>query len=228
MADFLERTKLVLNNIESIKGKKVLIAGVGGVGGYTLEALVRSGIENISIIDADVFMTSNLNRQILATIDTVGKKKVDVAFDRAKSINPNVNITKYDFFYDETTKDKIDISKYDYVIDAIDSVKSKVLLISEAKKYNVPIISCMGTGNKTSTVYYVDDIYNTSICPLAKTMRKELKDAGIDSLKVVYSKEAPIKPQKDDSGKVVVGSVSFSPAIAGLTIAAEVIKELLQ
>ena len=221
---------LVGEKIEQLKSAKVLVCGLGGVGGYALEALARAGVEFIDVLDADVFTASNLNRQILATVDTVGKRKTDVAKARVLAINPSCKVNAFDFFYLPETADKIDLTAYNYVIDAIDTVTAKLELITRAKRAGVNIISCMGTGNKLGTSYEVADIYETSVCPLAKVMRKELKARGIDHLKVVYSKEEPIIPADTptESGRHIPGSISYSPAIAGLVLAAEVIKDLIK
>jgi len=227
MEDFLSRTRMIVKDIDNLKEKKVLVCGIGGVGGYVVESLVRSGIGNIDIVDSDVFSQTNLNRQIYATLNSVGKNKVDVAKERILTINKDCVVNTFNLFYSKDTENVIDISKYDYIVDAIDSVSSKLLLIENAKKNNVPIISSMGTGNKLSTNYEVADIYKTSVCPLAKVMRHELKKRNIDHLKVVYSKDEPIEIEKEENKKQVPGSICFSPAIAGFTISAEVIKDLL-
>ena len=229
MEELFERSKLILGDkIDKLKSAKVLVCGLGGVGGYVLEALVRAGVGMLGLLDADVFAASNLNRQILATTDTIGKKKTDVAKERALSINSDCKVEVFDLFYLPETADKVDLSRYDYVVDAIDTVAAKLELITRAKRAGVNIISCMGTGNKLGTHFEVADIYKTSVCPLAKVMRKELKARGIDHLKVVYSKEEPIIPADTptEAGRHIPGSISYSPAIAGLVLAAEVIKDL--
>lgn len=190
MEELFERSKLVLGDkIDKLKSAKVLVCGLGGVGGYVLEALVRAGVGTLGLLDADVFSASNLNRQILATSDTIGKKKTDVAKVRALSINPDCKVEVFDLFYLPETADKVDLSRYDYVVDAIDTVTAKLELITRAKRAGVNIISCMGTGNKLGTHFEVADVFKTSVCPLAKVMRKELKARDIKDLKVVYSKE---------------------------------------
>ena len=221
---------LVGEKIEQLKSARVLVCGLGGVGGYVLEALVRAGVGNIDVLDADVFAPSNLNRQILATVETIGRKKTDVAKARALAVNPECNVNAFDFFYLPETADKVDLSRYDYIVDAIDTVTAKLELVTRAKRAGVNIISCMGTGNKLGTSYEVADVFKTSVCPLAKVMRKELKARGIDHLKVVYSKEEPVIPADTptESGRHIPGSISYSPAIAGLVLAAEVIKDLIK
>ena len=231
MEELFERSKLILGDkIDKLKSAKVLVCGLGGVGGYVLEALVRAGVGTLGLLDSDVFSASNLNRQILATTDTIGKKKTDVAKERALSINPDCKVEVFDLFYLPETADKVDLSRYDYVVDAIDTVTAKLELITRAKRAGVNIISCMGTGNKLGTHFEVADVYKTSVCPLAKVMRKELKARGIDHLKVVYSKEEPVIPADTptESGRHIPGSISYSPAIAGLVLAAEVIKDLIK
>ncbi len=223
------RTSYVIgkDNVEKLSKVKVAIFGLGGVGGYVAEALVRSGIENFALIDFDEVTISNLNRQIIATKSTIGKKKVDVMKERMLDINEHANIDLFPFFYNEETKDEIDLTTYDYIIDAIDSIKSKVLLIKTATENNIPIISSMGTGNKLDpSKLVVTDIYKTSICPLAKVMRHELRKIGITKLKVVYSLEEP-HIHEDNSDKRTVGSTAFVPSSAGLLIASEVIKDLI-
>jgi len=228
METMYTRTEMLIgDSIDKIKNSKVIVFGVGGVGGYAVESLARVGIGSIDIVDSDCFSISNLNRQILATIDTVGKKKVDVAKDRIKSINPNCIVNSYDMFYDASNKDQIDLTKYDYVIDAIDTVTSKLLLIEFCKANNINIISSMGTGNKIDCNFKVADIYKTNVCPLAKVMRKELKTRGIKDLKVVYSEDEVILPSNVEN-KRIPGSISYAPAIAGLLISSEVIKDLIK
>ena len=229
MEELFERSKLILGDkIDKLKSAKVLVCGLGGVGGYVLEALVRAGVGTLGLLDSDVFSASNLNRQILATTDTIGKKKTEVAKERALSINPDCKVEVFDLFYLPETADKVDLSRYDYVVDAIDTVTAKLELITRAKRAGVNIISCMGTGNKLGTHFEVADVYKTSVCPLAKVMRKELKARDIKDLKVVYSKEEPIIPAETptEAGRHIPGSISYSPAIAGLVLAAEVIKDL--
>ena len=209
----------------------VAIFGVGGVGGYALEALVRSGVESIYIIDPDTVSESNINRQIIATSRTVGRYKVDVAKERAEEINPNVKITTDIKFYSADNAHEIDLSAFDYVIDAIDSVSSKIELITRATAADVPIISSMGAGNKLDpTAFKVADIYKTSVCPLARVMRTELRRRGIKKLKVVYSEEEPMKCVADEENPEIKrhapGSIAFVPSVVGLIIAGEVIKDI--
>ena len=229
MEELYSRTEMLLGTkIDKLKSAKILVCGLGGVGGYALEALARAGVEQIDVLDSDVFAASNLNRQILATTDTIGRRKTEVAKERVLSINPNCKIEVFDFFYLPETADKVDLSRYDYIIDAIDTVTAKLELITRAKRAGVNIISSMGTGNKLGTNFEVADVYKTSVCPLAKVMRKELKARGIDHLKVVYSKEEPIVPDDTptEAGRHIPGSISYAPAIAGLVLASEVIKDL--
>ncbi len=229
MEDMFSRTKmLVCDKIDRLKGASVLVCGLGGVGGYALEALARAGVGRLGLLDADVFSASNLNRQILATVDTVGRKKTEVARERVLAINPNCKVEVFDIFYLPETADKVDLASYDYVVDAIDTVTAKLELITRAKAQGVKINSCMGTGNKLGTSFEVADVYKTSVCPLAKVMRKELKARGVKDLKVVYSKEEPIIPKDTpaEAGRHIPGSISYAPAIAGLLLAAEIIKDL--
>ncbi len=220
---------LIGDKIENLKSAKVLVCGVGGVGGYVVEGLARAGVGTIDVLDNDVFSPSNLNRQILATTATIGRKKTEVAIERIKSINPDCKSKAYDMFYLQDTADKVDLFLYDYVVDAIDTVSAKLTLIVKANEAGTKVISCMGTGNKLSTCFEVSDVYKTSVCPLAKVMRKELKARGIKRLKVVYSKEEPVIPKDTptEKGRHIPGSISFAPALAGMTLASEVIKDLI-
>ena len=237
MEKFL-RTEMLIGTeaIEKLKNSRVAVFGIGGVGGYALEALVRAGVGEIDIIDSDEVAVSNINRQILATTETVGQKKVDVAEARAKAINPDVKINKFPIFYLPDTAHLFDFSNYDYVIDAIDTVSGKMELVKRAKEANVPIICSMGTGNKLDpTAFEVEDIHKTSVCPLAKVMRGLCKKEGIKHLKVVYSKEIPQTPhttetveQKGNSGRISPASCSFVPPVAGFILAGEVIKDLIK
>ena len=203
--------------------------GVGGVGGFVCEGLVRAGIGAIDIVDKDIVALSNLNRQLIALHSTVGKNKVDVLEERLKDINKNLIIKKYKCFFLPETSDTFDFREYDYVVDAIDTVTGKIELILKANEAGVPIISAMGAGNKLDpTAFQVSDIYKTSVCPLARVMRRELKKRGVEKLKVVYSKEEPIKPQFEEGEEVVPGSVSFVPPALGLIIAGEVVKDLIR
>ena len=246
MLDRFSRTQLVFGKeaMDRLKGSRVAVFGVGGVGGYTVEALARSGVGAIDIIDDDKVCLTNINRQIIATGKTVGKYKVDVAKERIEEINPDCKVTAFRTFYMPETADQFDFTKYDYVVDAIDTVTGKIALIENAKKAGTPIISSMGAGNKVDpTAFEVADIYKTSVCPLARVMRYELKRRGIKKLKVVYSKEKPIPPIADEdpngengclsmadkvAGKrQVPGSTAFVPSVAGLIIAGEVIKDII-
>lgn len=229
MNDLYQRTQLLIgSDMDKIKSAKVLLFGVGGVGGYVLEMLVRAGVGHIDIVDGDTINPTNLNRQILATCNTIGKRKVDVAKDRVLSINPDCNISTYCMFYLPENKDEISFEGYDYIIDCIDTVSAKLDIIARAKSLNIPIISCMGTGNKLGTNFEVADIYSTSVCPLAKVVRKELNSRGIKDVKVVYSKEAPRKVVVDDKdGRHSPASICYAPAIAGTLLASEVIKDII-
>lgn len=242
------RTELLLGakGMENLKNAKVAVFGIGGVGSFTAEALARSGVGSITLIDDDKVCLTNINRQLIATRKTIGKPKVDVMKERILDINPKANVETYQTFYSLETADIIDFAKYDYVIDAIDTVSAKLLLIEKAKAANTPVISSMGAGNKLDpTLFEVTDIYKTSICPLAKVMRHELRKRGISSLKVVYSKEPAMKPieNEDDncnvkcvcppgtvrkctSRKQIPGSISFVPSVVGLIIAGEVVKDI--
>ena len=210
--------------IEKLAKTRVAVFGVGGVGSYTVEALARAGIGAIDLIDSDVFNVTNINRQLYATHKTIGQYKVDVARERIADINPDCKVTAHKTFYLPENADEIDLSQYDYIVDAIDTVAAKVELIVRANKAGIKIISSMGTGNKLHPeMFEIADIYKTSVCPLAKVMRTRLKKEGIKKLKVVYSKEEPIK--NDDN---IIGSVPFVPSVAGLIIASEVTKDLLR
>lgn len=213
-------------NIEKLKNKHIAVIGVGGVGGYVVEALVRCGIGQITIVDNDSINISNLNRQIIALHSTIGKKKVDVFKNRILDINPNCIVNSLDLFLDDNTIDKIFNNKFDYVIDAIDSINSKLLLINYCYKNNIPIISSMGTGNKLNPLdLKICDISKTHTCPLAKKVRVELRKLGIKKLKVAFSTEQPLKNTNNISN--LIGSTSFVPSCAGLIIASEVIKDIL-
>ena len=219
-----ERTALLLGkaSVERLARKRVAVFGVGGVGGFVCEGLVRAGIK-------DTVALSNLNRQLIALHSTVGKNKVDVLEERLKDINKNLIIKKYKCFFLPETSETFDFREYDYVVDAIDTVTGKIELILKAKEAGVPIISAMGAGNKLDpTAFQVSDIYKTSVCPLARVMRRELKKRGVEKLKVVYSKEEPIKPQFEEGEEVVPGSVSFVPPALGLIIAGEIVKDLIR
>ncbi|MFR4986290.1 MAG: ThiF family adenylyltransferase [Lachnospirales bacterium] len=244
--DILTRTEILIGkeNIEKLKNSSVIIFGVGGVGSFCVEAIARCGVSNIHIVDDDTISITNINRQIIATHSTIGKDKTEVVKQRILDINPNANVTISKIFYTKDTVNTIDLSKYDYVIDAIDTISSKILLVEEATKLNIPIISSMGTGNKLDpTKFVVSDIYKTSMCPLAKVMRYELKKRGIKKLKVVYSTEKPIKPapinidknakstspfRDTNKRRETPGSISFVPSVAGLIIASQVINDILK
>ena len=225
------RTELLIGKkgIGKLKNSKVALFGLGGVGSYVLEACVRVGIGNFVLVDKDEVDITNLNRQIIATRKTIGKPKVEVAKERILEINPEANVEIYQEFFMPETKGILDES-IDYIVDAVDTVTAKIELVVRANKLNIPIISSMGTGNKLDpTKFEVADIYKTSVCPLAKVMRKELKTRGIKKLKVVYSKEEPIKRQANNElRKQVPASISFVPSVAGLIIAGEVIKDILE
>ena len=219
------------DNIQKLNQAHVIVFGVGGVGGYVVEALVRSGIGHITIVDNDVISLSNLNRQIIATQETIGQKKVDVMKKRILSIHPECDVTTLDMFYLPETADQIDLSQYDYVVDAIDTITSKIELAVRCDQ-KIPLISSMGTGNKINpALLQVGDIYKTSVCPLAKVMRRELKKRRVKHLKVVYSQELPMKPFESDEithKRTIPGSTAFVPSSAGLLIASEVVKDLLK
>jgi len=232
MENQFSRTELLIGKegIEKLKNAKVAVFGIGGVGSYVVEALVRSGVENFILVDNDEISITNLNRQIIATQNTIGKSKVVVAKSRILEINPNANVEIYQEFFMPDSKDIID-DTVSYVVDAIDTVTAKIELVVRANKLNIPIISSMGTGNKLDpTRFEVTDIYKTSVCPLAKVMRKELKSRDIKKLKVVYSKEEPVKLNtlEDTNKKQIPASISFVPSVAGLIVAGEVIKDILK
>lgn len=234
MEEKYQRTAMLLGekNIEKLGSSSVLLFGVGGVGSFAAEALARAGVGKIGLCDNDTVSVSNLNRQLVALESTVGQKKVDVMARRIKDINKDIEVVTYPCFFSLETADKFNFSEYNYIVDAIDTVTSKLLLVKTAKELNVPIISCMGTGNKLDpTALTVTDIKKTSGCPLARVMRRELKALGIDSLKVVYSTEQPLKPLFQPEGEVrraTPGSVSFVPSAAGIIAAGEVIKDLIK
>lgn len=228
MDKFLRTIALVGEGaFNKLKNSRVAIFGIGGVGGYTLEALVRSGVGAVDIIDGDTVNVTNINRQIIATVDTVDMPKVDAAKERLLNINPDLKINTYNLFYGDDTADIINFASFDYVIDAIDDVKAKTLIAVKCKEAGVPLISSMGFGNKMEpTMIEVSDIKKTSVCPLARTMRRRLKDAGITELKVVYSKEEP-KVGLNPDGTRILASIAFVPSAAGLVIASEVVKDII-
>lgn len=233
MIDQFSRTELLIgeDSIQKLQNSRVAIFGIGGVGGYTVEALARSGVGTLDLIDNDSVCITNLNRQIIATHKTLGQNKVDVAKERALDINPNIKINTYNTFYNNESQHLFKFSKYDYIVDAIDTVEGKLSLIENAKKYNIPIICAMGAGNKMDpTKFEVTDISKTTVCPLARVIRNELKKRHIKKVKVVFSTEPPIKPQKTEEEsykKTIPGSNAFVPPVVGLIIAGEVIKDLI-
>lgn len=225
------RTEMLLGEegVLRLSNARVAVFGVGGVGGYAAEALVRAGVGAIDLVDLDRVSLSNINRQIIATHHTVGQFKTEAMKERALSINPEIKVTCHSFFFDEATKCQLDFTKYDYIIDAIDSLGAKIELIATAYEAGVPIISAMGAGNKLDpTLFEVSDISKTSVCPLARAVRTSLRKRGINHLKVVYSKEEPVVPPiVSDGVKIrVPGSVSFVPSVMGLILAGEVIKDI--
>ena len=248
MLNAFSRTQLVFGQaaMEKLESARVAVFGVGGVGGYTVEALARSGIGTLDLIDDDRVCLTNINRQILATRKTVGRYKVDAAAERVADINPKCTVNTYKTFYLPETKGQFDFRQYDYVVDAIDTVSGKIALVLEAQAAGTPIISCMGAGNKIDpSAFRVADIYETSVCPLARVMRRELRKRGVSALKVVYSEEKPIRPLEDMSvgcrshcicppdtarhctdRRDIPGSTAFVPSVAGLIIAGEVVKDL--
>ncbi|MDO4943155.1 MAG: tRNA threonylcarbamoyladenosine dehydratase [Lachnospiraceae bacterium] len=240
MQNQFSRTELLIGKekMQRLSNARVAVFGVGGVGGYVVEALARSGIGTLDIIDDDKVSLTNINRQVIATWSTVGRYKVEVAKERILDIHPNCVVHTYRLFYTPDTKDQFDFAQYDYVVDAIDTVTGKIALIMQAKEAGTPIISAMGAGNKLNpAAFEVTDIYKTSVCPLAKVMRRELKKRGIKKLKVVYSKEKPLTPVVDDdaevelkgtAGRIAPGSIAFVPPVVGLIIAGEVVKDLIE
>lgn len=248
MLNQFSRTSLLLGDdaMEKLASARIAVFGIGGVGSYTAEALARSGVGTIDLIDDDKVCITNINRQLIATHSTVGKMKIEVMKERILDINPKTNVILHHCFFDSQTADHFDFSDYTYVIDAIDTVTSKLVLIECCREVNTPVISCMGAGNKLDpTRFEVDDIYNTSICPLARVMRRELRRRGIDHLKVVYSKETAAEPLEDVKNsckyhcvcppgttrkctirRQVPGSISFVPSVAGLILAGEVINDI--
>lgn len=223
--DIFKRSRILIGkeNLNKLKKSHVAVFGLGGVGSAAVEALVRSGIGKFSIFDGDNVNFSNINRQIIATNSSVGLSKVEVEKNRILDINPEADVIGHKVFYKEENKDEFDFKNYDYIIDAIDMVSSKLLIIKKATESNIPIISCMGTGKKLDpTKFEVTDIYKTSVCPLARVMRRELKKLNVKKLKVVYSKEQPIAMNSDE-----IGSISFVPPVAGFILASEVVKSLI-
>ncbi len=228
-----QRTKMLIGNdaVEQLKKSKVMIFGIGGVGSYVAEALARAGVGELVLIDKDVVSKSNINRQLIALNSTVGKAKVNVMKERIFDINPNIQVTSIEKFCLPENVDEFFENKADYVVDAVDTVSAKLALAEKCKELNIPIISAMGAGNKLNPQdFMVSDIYDTKVCPLCKVMRRELKKRGIESLKVVYSQEEPVKSGEIDqeSGKSIPGSISFVPSTMGLIIAGETIKDLIK
>lgn len=229
MPEQFTRTELLLGQeaMDRLRHSHVAVFGIGGVGGYVAEALARAGIGRLDLIDHDKVSITNINRQIIASFDTIGKDKADVMKDRIMSVNPNAAVSVFKCFYLPENADAFDLGKYSYVVDAVDTVTAKIELAVRAKEAGVPVISCMGTGNKLNPFRFeIADIYSTSVCPLAKVMRRELRKRNIPRLKVLYSKEEPIKNYLSMQGRAIPGSVSFVPSAAGLIIASEVVKEL--
>ena len=240
MPDRFARTKLLLgpDAMGVLADSRVAVFGIGGVGGYVVEALTRSGVGALDLIDKDHVDITNLNRQIIATTSTIGRSKVEVAKERILDINPACSVTTYERFFLPETANEFDFSRYSYVVDAVDTIAAKLQLVEQAHAAGVPVISAMGAGNKLDpTRFEVTDIAKTSVCPLAKVMRRELRKRGIEHLKVVYSQEAPIKPRAQDTEsqevgseqqrrKLETGSVAFVPPVVGFIIAGEVIKDL--
>lgn len=224
------RTELLIGKegLSKLKDSKVAIFGIGGVGSFVVEALARAGVQNFVLVDKDVVSISNINRQLIATYDTIGKSKVEVSKQRILSINPNAHIEAYEEFFLPGNSNILDNS-ITYIVDCIDTVTAKIELVMQAQELNIPIISSMGTGNKLDpTKFEITDIYKTQVCPLAKVMRKELKARNIKHLKVLYSREEPIKTGAiSENGKAIPGSISFVPSVAGLIIAGEVVKDLI-
>lgn len=226
MPDQFTRTRMLLgpNAIEKLRDARVIVFGLGGVGGHAAEALARAGVGSIDVVDKDEVDITNLNRQAIALHSTVGRPKVEVAKERILDINPNCLVTTHQTFFLPETADQFDFAQYDYVIDAIDTVTAKIQLVMQAQTAGTPIICCMGTGNKLDpTRLEVSDIYKTKVCKLAKVVRQELRKRGVKSLKVVYSQEEPIPPME---GGRTPASISFVPSVAGLILAGEAIKDI--
>lgn len=226
MENIYTRTEMLIGDgVEKLKRASVAVFGCGGVGSFVCEALARAGVGNITVVDADTVAPSNLNRQLIATVDTVGRPKAEAERERILSINPECSVTSLEMFYGADNADLVDLSRFDYVCDAIDTVTSKLVLIEKCVSSGVKIISSMGTGNKLDpTRFEIADISKTTVCPLARVMRRELRARGINHLKVLYSKEEPRKPGVE--GRRVPASISFVPGAAGLIIAGEIIRDL--
>lgn len=226
MNNQFSRTKMLIGTeaLDKLSNASVAVFGIGGVGGFVVEALARVGVGKLDLIDNDEVNETNINRQIIALHSTIGKSKVEVAKDRVLDINPEANVRIYKKFFTPENSTEFDFSQYNYVVDAIDSVTSKIELVLKCQEKNVPIISCLGTGNKLRPeMFEIADIYKTSVCPLAKVMRTELKKRGVKKLKVLFSKETPIKK----TGQRIPSSISFVPSVAGLIIAGEVVRDLI-
>lgn len=231
MINQFSRTELLIGAeaMKLLASKRVAVFGVGGVGGYVVEALVRSGVGEIDLIDNDKISLTNLNRQLIALHSTIGRDKVEVLGERIKDINPDCKVHAHNCFYLPENSNEFDFTQYDYVVDAVDTVTAKIQLVMQAREAETPIISSMGAGNKMNPAEFeVTDIYKTSVCPLAKVMRHELKKRNVRKLKVVYSKETPIKPYEGEEDNCKAGSTAFVPSVAGLIIASEVIKDLIK
>ena len=237
MLNQFSRTELLIGKegVEKLQKVKVAIFGIGGAGSFVVEGLVRAGVSNFVLIDNDIISLTNLNRQIIASHKTIGKNKVDVAKERILEINPEAKVNTFQEFFMPDSEKNIITEDLDYVVDCVDTVTAKLEIIMQCEKLNIPVISAMGTGNKLDpSRFEITDIYKTSVCPLAKVMRKELRNRNINSLKVIYSKEEPIKPtdysdmeEENTAKKFVPGSISFVPSVAGLMIAGEVVKDLI-
>ncbi|MBE6536315.1 MAG: tRNA threonylcarbamoyladenosine dehydratase [Ruminococcaceae bacterium] len=232
MSERNKRTSMLIGEeaLEALKSSRVAVFGLGGVGGHALEALVRAGVGAVDIFDNDTVSESNINRQIIATYETLGKYKTDAFEERIRSINPDCSVTKHTAFVTKEKAAEMSFSSYSYVIDAIDTVSAKIAIAERCEKEGVPLISSMGTGNKLdASKFEITDIYKTSVCPLARVMRAELKKRGVKGLKVLYSREEPIKPRESAEGgkKPAPASISFVPSVAGLLIAGEVVRDII-
>lgn len=233
MQDIFKRTEMLIGaeGIKKLSKSKIALFGVGGVGGYAAEMLARCGVGCIALIDNDTVCETNINRQIIANINTVGRLKTEVMKERILSVNPSADVEIHNCFFLPENSDKFDFTRYDYVIDAVDTVTAKIEIITKAQKDGIPVISCMGTGNKLDpSLLKIDDIYNTSVCPLARVMRSQLRKRGVKSLKVLFSTEPPHTPSfQDDCGvrRSVPGSIAFVPSAAGILIAGEVIRDII-
>lgn len=227
------RTEMLFGkeNVEKLKNKKVIVFGIGGVGGYVCEALARTGVGTIDLVDNDTVSESNINRQIIALHSTIGRYKTEVMKERMMDINPNIEVGVYNTFYTQENSNQFDFSKYDYIVDAIDTVSGKIDLVLQAQNHGIPIISSMGAGNKIDPcAFKIADIYKTSVCPLARVMRTELRKRGVKELKVVYSEETPVNltDKTKERGKYIPASCAFIPSVVGLIISSEIIKDLMK